>query len=156
MGLNRSMQTKTFLLLIVLWCFPVTVFAGHFVAQDNDTVIDLITDLVWQKSDDGVKRTWQNALEYCRDLSLAGFSDWRVPEVKELATLVSFDVYDPAIDPVFLNTSSADYWTSTTAAGDPEQAWRVNFYVDNLRSVAKSRYNYVRCVQSGDSPQVSP
>ncbi len=52
------------------------------------TVTDPRTGLVWQQADDGMGKSWLAALSYCENLSLGGFSDWRLPSVKELDTII--------------------------------------------------------------------
>ena len=100
--------------------------------QDNDdgTVTDLATGLMWQQADDGHTYHWEEALAYAEDLELATYSDWRLPNAKELQSLVDYSrspatTNSPAIDPVFQCTPMIDeggdsnygfYWTGTTHA----------------------------------------
>ncbi len=102
---------------------------NNFVANGDGTITDLATGLMWQQADDGTARDWKSALEYAENLDLAGHSDWRLPNAKELQSIVDYtrapDVtYSPAIDPLFKTTGIADpegnlgqfpyFWTSTT------------------------------------------
>jgi hypothetical protein len=48
-------------------------------------VVDEATGLMWQKGEPSEK-TWQAAMDYCSNLSLAGHSDWRLPSLEELKT----------------------------------------------------------------------
>ncbi len=99
--------------------------------QDNGdgTVTDNATGLMWTQADDGGEgMTWGQALEYCESLDYAGFDDWRLPNAKELQSLVDYDrspdtTDSAAIDPIFSVTEitneagEADYpfyWSSTT------------------------------------------
>jgi len=50
--------------------------------------IDSTTKLMWEGQDNGMAVTWRKAAGYCRDLRLAGYSDWRLATVDELASLV--------------------------------------------------------------------
>jgi hypothetical protein len=90
-----------------------------FSNSDNGTVSDLATGLTWQQADDGVTRNWQEALAYCENLSLAGSSDWRLPNVKELQSIVDYARNSPALDTsVFTQTNWRGwFWSSTTHAG---------------------------------------
>jgi hypothetical protein len=90
----------------------------------NGTVTDLNTGLMWQKTPDFVKRALSEAESYADSLSLAGYNDWRLPNVKELQSIVDYNRApdasnpanrSPAIDPVFLLTEPESwFWTGTT------------------------------------------
>ena len=74
--------------------------------DNGTTVTDQRTGLEWQKQDDGITRTWQAALDYCNGLSLAGHTDWRLPNIKELESITDDSRYIPAIDPIFTDTQA--------------------------------------------------
>lgn len=122
-------------------------WAAPFVDHSNGTVTDQATGLVWQQTDDGTTKTWQGALDYCNTLTLASSSDWRLPNIKELRSIVDESRFSPAIDPVFsgINTS---YWSSSSNAYDPDNAWFVYFVsgLVNFYDKTSSSY-YVRCVR---------
>ena len=101
-----------------------------FVDNGNGSITDNATGLTWMQSDSGSGMDWQAALNYCESLETAGSSDWRLPNAKELQSIVDYDrspdaTNSAAIDPIF-NISSitneagqADYpffWSSTTHA----------------------------------------
>ncbi|WP_270935640.1 Lcl C-terminal domain-containing protein [Falsiroseomonas oryzae] len=78
------------------------------------TVRDHATRLEWQRSDDGVVRSWEAALAHCAGLVLGGQRGWRLPHAKELFSIVEHGRV-PAISPVFHLADAAAYaWTSTT------------------------------------------
>jgi hypothetical protein len=80
-----------------------------WVDNHDGTVSDTVTGLSWQQGDgqnDAGGRTWLNALAYCEGLNLAGRSDWRLPNIRELETLVDDSRYNPSIDPLFQCRSS--------------------------------------------------
>lgn len=102
---------------------------NDFVDNGDGTVTDLVTGLMWQKADDGTGRDWEESLEYAENLELATYSNWRLPNVKELQSIVDYSrspqtTQPPAIDPVFETTEINDpegnsgqypfFWSSTT------------------------------------------
>ena len=105
---------------------------NNFVDNHDGTVSDLATGLMWAKEDSPKPMDWQSALSYCEGFQLGGHSDWRLPNAKELQSIVDYDrapeaadisKRGPAIDPVFkLNDSEAWGWTSTTHLEGPGRA----------------------------------
>ena len=100
---------------------------NQFVDNNDGTISDLATGLMWQKADSGNLFDWEEALKYAKNLALANFSDWRVPTAKELQSIVDYTrspeaTNSPAISPLFETTSIningiMDYpyfWSSTT------------------------------------------
>jgi len=96
----------------------------------------------------------------------AGHNDWRLPTAEELATLVDRSEADPSVDtalntpacltsclnvfdPACSCTASSYYWSSTTYAYYPEDAWFVEFFVGSDYSADKSAPLYVRAVRGG-------
>ncbi|QYY36453.1 DUF1566 domain-containing protein [Ruficoccus sp. ZRK36] len=106
---------------------------NSFVHNEDGTVTDTATGLVWMQADSGKGMNWEDALAYAENLQLGGFDDWRLPTAKELQSIVDYtrspDTTDsPAIDPVFACTAIkneggakdwAFYWTSTTHCDGP-------------------------------------
>jgi hypothetical protein len=99
---------------------------GRFVVHGDGTVTDNCTGLEWQKATAPNHYDWWQAIEYCEGLDLGGHTDWRLPNVRELQSIVDYGRLDPAIDPVF-GASSAWYWSSTSVAYNPDYAWGVGF-----------------------------
>ncbi len=118
----------------------------------DGTITDNVTGLIWQQGEGGTK-TWENAITYCEDLSLAGYADWRLPNKNELNSIIDYERYNPAINinfcPDLLYTSY--YWSSTTRASSSSDAWIVGFlYGDVGYYLSKPTNNYyVRCVRAG-------
>ncbi len=143
------MKTVLFssLLLIIFTTFTA---AGSFTDSGNGTVTDSVTNLMWQKQDDATGRTWEQAISYCEALSLGGFVDWRLPNVKELRSIVdSTKASIPLINiDYFPGTLSSSYWTSTSSAPNPSYAWTVNFSNGSVGvSHPKTDSVSVRCVR---------
>ena len=97
---------------------------NDYVDNKNGTVTDRASGLMWQQSDDGVKRDWPGALSYCSNQRYAGYEDWRLPNIKELQSIVDYTRHDPAIDERFLRQSdrNAWFWSSTTHGDNVRQA----------------------------------
>lgn len=129
-------------------------------SRSGDIVTDETTGLMWQDDADAVsvRKTWANAKNYCQNKTLGGYSDWRLPTIKELATIVDYGRDNPATDPVFQNANSMEYWSSTTFYFNTDLAWSISFYYGHAFDVLKdSTYStyYVRCVRGNSLPESS-
>ncbi|MBM4424910.1 MAG: DUF1566 domain-containing protein [Chloroflexi bacterium] len=103
---------------------------NHFADNGDGAIADRATGLTWMQADSGQALNWEGSLAYCESLSLAGHDDWRLPNAKELQSLVDYTrapaaTGSAAIDPLFGSTTIADegggadypfYWSSTTHA----------------------------------------
>jgi hypothetical protein len=124
---------------------------NHLIIGSDDTVTDTRTGLMWRRVSDS-EMTWTEALNHCENMTTDGYNDWRLPTIKELASITALDRYDPAIDTnVFSVTVVSEYWSSTSFPGDPVLAGDVDFlrgWVGGgyLKSAAE---NYVRAVRGG-------
>jgi len=107
-------------------------------------VTDTSTGLLWQKEQSGAL-SWVNALSYCEDSIYAGYSDWRLPNIIELRTLINDDFYNPASN--FPEMPSQYFWASTTSDYNNNSAWYVNFSSGFSITTNKTNTNYTRCVR---------
>jgi uncharacterized protein DUF1566 len=102
---------------------------NSFVNNEDGTISDLATGLMWQQADDETPKNWEEALNYAENLELANYNDWRLPNAKELQSLVDYSkspqtTNSPAMNPVFQTTEITDpdgndghypfFWTGTT------------------------------------------
>ncbi len=132
---------------------------SRYTVQAGGTeVLDTQTGLIWQRCSLGQSwngstcagsagvYTWQSALQAARDLS----NGWRVPNSKELQSLVEEACYSPAInETLFPATTSNWYWTSSPYADFGGGAWFVFFGYGGTDYGDKSLNGYVRVVRSG-------
>ena len=94
-------------------------------------VTDNLTGLVWARNANlGGEMTWSNALTYCESLTYGGTNDWRLPNAKELYSLIDLGRFTPALPSghPFTGVQSDNYWSSSTIAGYTGYAWFV--YLD--------------------------
>lgn len=96
----------------------------------DEIVVDLLTGLIWTRDANPAEfpRTWMEALEWAAQMNrdrVLGFSDWRIPNRRELRSLLDHQSRKPALPPghPFIHVFSGWYWTSTTAANHPAFAW---------------------------------
>ncbi len=117
--------------------------------QDNNnlTVTALTSGLVWMQADDGIARTWQQAVDYCDGLTWAGETDWRLPTRAELDSIVDYGRSYPAINPVF-SCQASFYWSAEPYAGDPIYAWGIFFNDGGDHWLDKKNNYYARCVRT--------
>jgi hypothetical protein len=109
----------------------------------TNCVTDNLTGLMWTRNvnidaaNGGGSKVWLDAISFCENLEYGGFSDWRLPNIKELQSLTDFSRRNPALcntagtglweenDPFTgVSTESGGYWSSTVCAGGFEDnAW---------------------------------
>ena len=128
------------------------------VDNGNGTVTDNATELTWQQVHDYHAKSWVSALSYCEGLSLGGNSGWRVPNIKELDSLVDEQRKSYAINLGFFpNTPPTDFWSSTTFVNgfaEPNEnrahAFGVHFGSGHTTAPSKTYdTKFVRCVRTG-------
>lgn len=109
-----------------------------------DVVTDNLTGIVWAENAnlEGLK-TWTNALTFAEDATVCGFVDWRLPNSKELFSLIDRSQSNPALPALhpFTNVQSGGddlYWSSTTYAFDPTGAWTIDMLLGDLIPLLKT------------------
>ncbi|MBF0102389.1 MAG: DUF1566 domain-containing protein, partial [Desulfobacterales bacterium] len=131
-------------------------FGLRFIDNGDGTISDTKTGLMWQKADDSVNKTLDDAITYVNKLELANYTDWRLPIIDELLTLVDYSRNNPSISPVF-ECQSANYWSSTPLASANATAWSVSFgYGINNRRDPKTPQFFVRAVRLGPNWSIDP
>jgi hypothetical protein len=114
--------------------------------------VDNRTGLMWVTNSGATTYSWAAALEGCENLFFASYSDWRLPNARELMSLVDYGTDPgPTIKSSFFPGTQANYyWTSTTYVQDPALAWYVDFSAGYLNRDDKvSGASHARCVRGG-------
>lgn len=137
---------------------------SRFTINDNGTVTDTQTGLMWMRCSlgqtwDGATctgetsiYTWRQALSASTDNNFAGFGDWYLPNIKELASIAELSCYNPAINlSVFPGTPSTQYWSSSPIFYDRRKVWIIFFYngEESFGSSTKDSKARVRLVRVG-------
>jgi len=140
---------------------PATAPDSRYTNHGDGTVTDKVTGLMWKWCAEGLSGAdcgsgtvqyfaWPDALQQGQGSTYAGHSDWRLPDVKELASLVEERCYSPAInDALFPATPLGWFWSSSPFAGDSDGAWVVSFGYGGVYGYSRYGDDAVRLVRGG-------
>ncbi len=124
---------------------------SQFIHLQNGFATDTLTGLTWQRAHCPDTLSWENALVYADTLTVGGFTDWRLPNIKELRSICDVALIAPCLDGgVFSNEGARKYWSSTTLQSQPLKAWYVNTQFGISTYDPKTLRHDVRCVRGGD------
>ena len=167
------MWRKLVLLLLLsspsLWAacentIPASTPSGQLNNNNDGTISDAKTGLMWKQCNEGSTPTdclpispsftWQQALQQPQTLNasggFAGHSDWRLPNIKELRSIVEEQCFSPSINSAFFpNTAGTVFWSSSPHAGDAAIAWYVDFNFGRSGSSLRTHTWEVRLVRGG-------
>lgn len=123
---------------------------GKFTNNNDGTVTDQTTGLMWRQTPIA-NMEWQAALDQCENLTAAEYTDWRAPTIKELESILDDTENDPVVDPIFFpETTSSDYWSSTTYASSLNSTWGINFTDgEGFADGSKSLFRSIHAVRGG-------
>lgn len=131
--------------------------APRFVVE-GETVADRLTGLVWSRDANplGFPLAWPEALAAVQGLNASGyggFADWRLPNRRELRSLLSFAAKNPALPEghPFVHVFLGWYWSSTSAAIDPAYAWYVHLEGARMFYGRKDQYSLLWPVRGGEA-----
>ncbi|MGI6395341.1 MAG: DUF1566 domain-containing protein [bacterium] len=132
--------------------FEEVTISGEVVVKDS------VTGLEWQRTlpaiydgctggdPAGSTCLWQEALDYCETLDYGGYSDWRLPTIEELKTLIDDTKNDPVSS--FPGMPSNIFWSSSSYVYNNRVPWIVYFYDGHVASSYLKTYEYyARCVR---------
>lgn len=125
----------------------------RFAVLDDVAVIDRTTALMWSRENvPGGRMNWVAAAEACKKLKFGGHTDWRLPTIRELLTLVDYERHEPAIDTDAFKCESSYYWTSSPLHSSPGGcAWGVDFGFGYADWGSQGGDVYVRAVRASQS-----
>jgi hypothetical protein len=149
----------------------------RFVDNGDGTITDTQTGLMWEKKVAGSsclhcvedRYPWEpgwwgggspSMFDWLSELNgltrdpstqtgFAGYNDWRIPNIVELLTILDCGFGPPCIDPIFGPTGSSFYWSSSSGADSPLEAWYVFFGLGDVHRLFKNSDLYVRAVRGG-------
>jgi hypothetical protein len=145
--------------IVILFC--ASIWGAPYTDNGNGAVRDLGKGLIWQKCSAGLGTTlgncntgsattytWSNAISYCEGLTLGGRTDWRLPNVNELRSIVNYTSSSELTinSTAFPNTQPNGYWSSSTYAQSTVNAWYVGFNGGGVGRDSKANGYFVRCV----------
>jgi len=134
---------------------------NRYTDKADGTVLDKYTNLIWKKCIEGLSGSdcttgsainvnWKQALQQANNSTFAGKSDWSLPNIKELSSLVRLNCYLPAInEALFPNTAASLFWSSSPYSSNSSNAWPVSFGHGNVNNYNRNRSYRVRLVRSG-------
>jgi hypothetical protein len=140
---------------------PSSTPTAYFTDHGDGTVTHAATGLMWMKCPLGQEGadcstgsastfSWKSALDTAAASGFAGHSDWRLPDVNELRSIVEERCYQPAINTaVFPVTPSSYFWSSSPHASNSNYAWLVYFGYGNSYGDYRYYGRNVRLVRSG-------
>jgi len=108
------------------------------------------TKEIWQDNE-GVKTTslsWAKATEFCENLTIESYNDWRLPSKEELGSIVDKN-NKPTINKAFQNIKAAHYWSKSVYKNSKYYVWIVDFNTGVSGGYSKEKIALVRCIRDG-------
>ena len=163
-------------IIIIISAMALLAGASYTVYETKGIILDNSTGLYWTRCSitfndlpsSGINCTgynqrfrWTDAISVCSRLDFGGRSDWRLPSIKELQSIVKYNTTNINIisfnENVFPGTSLDHYWSSTTHKKDANVSWTIDFHFGSVTYHAKKDPTtkienefYVRCVAGPD------
>jgi len=111
----------------------------------------MLTGLVWQQIPLNDSITWEQALTYADTLVLASYTDWRLPNIKELQSINDENLINPSVNQTYFSgVTTNHYWSSTTLPNQQTKAWYLDTQFGITTYQFKTNRLAVLCVRGGD------
>ncbi|WP_295644059.1 DUF1566 domain-containing protein [uncultured Methylibium sp.] len=141
--------------------------AERFRDNGDGTITDIASKLMWMRCSMGQRwqsgacvgaagvASWPEAQRHADQMNLDGgasFSDWRLPSVRELATITARECFRPRTNvAIFPGTAPAAYWSATPRAGEAsgERVFALGFGAQGVFAARKDERHHLRLVRSG-------
>jgi len=157
---KRLQSLAVFVLLIVGSISISDAQSARFQLNNDGTITDTKTSLMWEQAPSSGRMTWSQAAGYAKNLRLTGYKDWRLPSINELKVLLNISKGDGdtenesnrhtyLMEHGFKNIQINEYWSSSAVDGGPQNAWDVR--MDNGTvgyNAHKNSMEYVLCVRT--------
>ena len=134
---------------------------ARFELKADGTLVDSDTKLMWMRcslgqtwdgtncNDAPSEYDWKSALSSAESSEFAGYQDWRLPNLKELSSIIEQQCYDPSInETAFPNTPAKSYWTSSPYISSDKYGWDVSFHLGYNMHHFKTFEFHVRLVRT--------
>lgn len=134
----------------------------RFINNDDETVSDIKTGLMWQQCVAGTSgmacspgtgrtKTWDTALQYPETLNssggFSGYTDWRLPNIKELESLIEVACYGPAANNIAFSAFGNRVWFWSSSPATWASSWGILFDTGRTIRSSRSALGYVRLVR---------
>jgi hypothetical protein len=145
---------------------PATTPSSRYQLHNDGTVTDLAAGLMWRSCVEGLKGkncdkgkalelSWAGAMTYVPKLNseggFAGYKDWRLPNIRELGSLIEFQCVSPAINlEIFPNTSPVHFWSSSGYHFYTHYSWFVDFSIGQITNGERILPKQLRLVRGGN------
>lgn len=148
---------KSLLILLFLFLYQ-NVFAQSKFIRENNIVYDKELKLYWQDDIEAslTKLSLDDSIQYCNNLKLKDYKNWRLPTYEELLSIGDYEVYKPTVNKIFKYSASGHFWSIIYKRVAFGKEWvPVNdFYVKRIYFSDGYSYDndrtgkaYVRCVR---------
>ena len=129
---------------------------NRFADNGDGTITDLVTNLMWLKSPKQIALSWDNAVEYCRELDYKGLSGWRLATIGEWRKMTDPEQKNPSLPPAnpFTNVvTHVGYWSKTKHKFGPKYVYQMSMWTGKATHLNKKENAIVWPVRYAETPE---